>query len=200
MKKISIIITTYNRENTILMTLDSIPIRNDLEIILIDDCSNDDTFSLVEAYNRLSIKRIRNEKNLGEALTRNIGFDHATGEYLYAVDGDDWLFPIEFNNFIDNFLYKTNSMYDIIRVPIKSNYGEMFNLDGKCCAFNTMLIKRSFMGNIRCQDIKYISDKIVNEELKKLNPKTIVYPYCFYHYNYPNKNSLTWEKNHKDFE
>ncbi len=200
MKKISIIVTAYNFENNILMALDSIPIRDDLEIICIDDCSTDKTFKQICSYDRLQIKKIRNNQNLGEGPTRNIGFDHATGEYLYAVDGDDWLFPIEFNNFIDNFLYKTNSMYDIIRVPIKSNYGEMFNLEGECCAFHTMLIKRSFMGNIRCPNIECMADKTVNEELKKLNPKTIIYPYCFYHYNYPNRNSLTWKQNHKDFE
>ena len=188
MIKISIIVPAYNQEETILMALDSIPKRNDIEIIIIDDKSTDNTLNIIRSYNRIPLKIIENEKNLGEGFTRNIGFNNATGEYLFGLDGDDWFLPIEFNSFIDNFLYKTN--YDIIRVPNIANYSEIYNTEGECCAFHTMFIKRKFLGNLRCE-INYPCDKILNNKLKQMNPKTIIYPFYFYHYNYPNKKGLT---------
>lgn len=190
MKKVSIIVTAYNKENTILMALDSIPPREDLEVIVIDDCSTDKTYSLITKYDRMPLKIIKNKENLGEGLTRNVGFDNATGEYLYAIDGDDWLYTLEFVVFLESFLYRTN--YDIIRVPIKANYSEIYNLDETCCAFHTMFIKRDFMGDIRCPDLRYAPDKEVDKLLRAKNPKTILYPIPIYHYNYPCKGSLTW--------
>ena len=66
----------------------------DFEVIIIDDCSGDDTWQCIEelALRDQRIRPYRNERNLGTARTRNRGIGLAKGAYLAFLDGDDrWL-------------------------------------------------------------------------------------------------------------
>lgn len=94
MKKLSIILPTYNIERYIEQTLNSIlkqTYRN-LEVIIIDDCSTDNTRSILKNYSKKDdrIKLFLNESNLGPGATRNSGIEKATGEYITFMDHDDW--------------------------------------------------------------------------------------------------------------
>jgi glycosyltransferase involved in cell wall biosynthesis len=93
MKKISVIITTYNSENTIKRALNSVLNQNglnkkfSLEIIVIDDCSTDSTTKILKNKN---IDFISTNKNSGGPNKgRNIGLKKATGEYICIMDHDD---------------------------------------------------------------------------------------------------------------
>jgi glycosyltransferase involved in cell wall biosynthesis len=69
--------------------------REDIEFILVDDCSTDDTPEiLAEAERELSgAVLVRHESNGGLATARNTGLDVSRGRYLTFLDGDDWLAP-----------------------------------------------------------------------------------------------------------
>lgn len=95
-KLFTIIVTTYNNETSIQSTLDSI-IHQTLdnshyEIIVVDDCSTDETWSILQKYKRDNIVLHRLERNTGgPSQPRNVGLQLAQGKYVYFHDGDDWL-------------------------------------------------------------------------------------------------------------
>lgn len=93
---VSVVIPAYNCERYIEESVRSAlrQTLEDLEIIIIDDSSTDDTYEillrLAAGDNRVRI--LQNEKNLGVADTRNRAFDEARGQYIAFLDGDDiWL-------------------------------------------------------------------------------------------------------------
>lgn len=96
---ISVIIPTYNRESTITRAIRSVINQQDelnksyqIEIIIVDDCSSDNTLEIVKKINFKNIKIIALEKNVGANSARNIGIKAATGKYIAFQDSDDeWL-------------------------------------------------------------------------------------------------------------
>ena len=92
--KLSVIIPVFNSEKYIENCLDSLLINNkiELEIIIINDCSNDNTRSIVEKkYSFPFVKLFNNLKNMGVSYSRNYGLSKATGDYIMFVDSDDFL-------------------------------------------------------------------------------------------------------------
>ena len=94
--KLSIIIPMYNAENYILRCLDSLLDqdleKNKYEIIIINDGSIDNSFSLVNSYAvKYSNILIINQKNKGVSIARNKGVKQAKGKYIYFVDADDYI-------------------------------------------------------------------------------------------------------------
>ena len=68
----------------------------DIQIIVCDDCSTDDTKAIVEAIaaaNPGRLTMIQNPRNLGLSATRNAMIAHATGEYFWFIDSDDSIRP-----------------------------------------------------------------------------------------------------------
>ena len=67
-------------------------IYKDFEVIVIDDCSKDDTFDNLKEYTRksnLNIKLFQNSENRGPGYTRNRGLEEAKGEWVTFIDSDD---------------------------------------------------------------------------------------------------------------
>ena len=91
MPKISVVMPVYNGERYLKEAVDSIlnQTLSDFEFIIIDDGSTDSTEDIIKSYSDSRIKYIKNEKNLGVALTLNKGLDAATGEYIARMDADD---------------------------------------------------------------------------------------------------------------
>lgn len=93
-KIISVIIPVYNVENYIEKCLNSIVNQtyNNLEIIIIDDGSTDNSIAIAEKIAE-NDKRIRiiSQVNQGVSSARNLGLDNASGEYILFIDSDDWL-------------------------------------------------------------------------------------------------------------
>lgn len=90
---ISVILAVYNGEKTIENTIKSVlnQTYKDLELIVVDDCSKDITYSLLRSFaeNDSRIHVLKNEKNLGAAQSRNTGIAQAKGEYIAFIDADD---------------------------------------------------------------------------------------------------------------
>mgnify|MGYP004610982369 FL=1 len=92
MAKISLIVPIYNTDKYLNKCLDSLISQSlkDIEIILINDGSTDDSEKIINNYDDKRIKYISRE-NKGVGKTRNEGIDLAKGEYLTFVDSDDYL-------------------------------------------------------------------------------------------------------------
>ena len=103
MKKLSIIIPTYNCANYIEKCLDSI-INNkadDIEIIIVDDGSNDNTVDIVNQYiKKYNFIKYCYQVNQGPSIAKNNGLLSATGEYFTFIDADDYVEKDYFNNII----------------------------------------------------------------------------------------------------
>ncbi len=95
--KISIIIPCFNTGYLLNNLTESILQSNQsVEIIIIDDCSKDESFEIATQLakkNQGIISVYKTEKNSGPGIARNIGIENATGEYLWFLDSDDLLSP-----------------------------------------------------------------------------------------------------------
>ena len=94
--KFSIITPNYNSFHLMNRFFDSLENQTfkDFEVLIIDDCSTDDSYEKLLEYkknSKLNLKIFKNQKNTGPGLARNIGIDEASGEYLTFMDNDDWV-------------------------------------------------------------------------------------------------------------
>lgn len=96
---VSIIIPTYNNEDTIARALTSVAAQtvHDWQIVVVNDCSTDNTVKVVEdnfkRYYKDKIKIINNPVNVGAGVSRKVGVDNADGEFVIFLDSDDYLVP-----------------------------------------------------------------------------------------------------------
>ena len=129
---ISIIVPCYNCEKTIVKTLESINSNfyENYEIILVEDCSKDNTFDVISKYikdNNNNIILYKNHINLGAGESRNIGISRATKDYITFVDSDD----IVTRDFLSN-ISKIAQQYSadciIFDAAIK-NVGKQYNFN-----------------------------------------------------------------------
>lgn len=91
---ISVIIPTYNRADLIIRAIASVreQVYQNLEIIVVDDASDEDIAQVIEQINDSRIKYIRHQTNLGGSEARNTGIKHSQGKYITFLDSDDvWL-------------------------------------------------------------------------------------------------------------
>jgi GT2 family glycosyltransferase len=95
MRHISVIIPTYNRANMVCDCVDSVLAQKgvDLEVIVVDDCSPDDTGQKIKERfgNDGRVRYMRNEKNSFQAVSRNNGAKVSKGEYFLFLDDDNLL-------------------------------------------------------------------------------------------------------------
>ena len=97
--KISVIMPMYNCEEYVRLAIGTLLEQTfkDFEAILIDDGSTDRTLEIAKSFSDPRIKIIELEKNIGGiegvGTVRNIGLEHARGEFIYFMDSDDALLP-----------------------------------------------------------------------------------------------------------
>lgn len=94
---VSIIIPTYNCEEYIEQTIQSVLLQTYIhwEMIIIDDASQDNSLKIINKYLEQDkrIKLIINKKNIGVAQSRNTGIKVSSGDYIALLDSDDIWFP-----------------------------------------------------------------------------------------------------------
>lgn len=94
MKTIGVIIPNYNSGTYIRKCLDSLLEQEYKvnEIIVVDDCSTDDSPKIVKEYMKRNnnIILLENEKNMGVSYSRNRGIENTKSEYIMFCDSDDW--------------------------------------------------------------------------------------------------------------
>lgn len=121
--KFSIIIPFYNSSNFLKKSVLSIikQKRKNIEIILIDDYSNDKSKKIYQALKKkyAFIRIIKNKKNCGVGKSRNKGILKSTGKYLVFLDSDDYLFPKSLKKLED--LIKKSSHPDMVVLKHKKS-------------------------------------------------------------------------------
>lgn len=92
--KVSIIIPVFNSEKFLFNCLDSIKNQTmrDIEVICIDDGSNDGSFDILKDYeNEDGRFKVFHQENQGAGMARNNGISYSKGEYILFVDSDDFI-------------------------------------------------------------------------------------------------------------
>lgn len=111
---VSIIIPVYNAEAWLQGCLNSVcnQTYSNIEIICIDDASSDKSVDILNEYAKLDkrIAIICNKENKGLSEVQNIGLDHAHGDWIIAIDSDDYFSP----NAIETCLEHSDNETDII--------------------------------------------------------------------------------------
>lgn len=167
MKKLSIIIPVFNGEKYILKCLNSINdsikackynIINDIEIIVINDGSFDNTRKMLNQFYGYEYFKIINKNNEGVSKTRNIGLSYASSEYVTFIDADDYVgqnyFNVIFNSLTDN--------------PEMVIYNEFYNVvNEKVSIINSMNSQKC--GEYECSEIFcYFVDQKLNSVWNKI--------------------------------
>ena len=110
---ITTIIPTYNCEKTLSSSIRSVQYQNNsnIEIILIDDFSTDQTKNLIRniQINDKRIKLIENKKNMGTLYSRSLGALLSKGKYISCLDNDDLFFDED----VFDYIYKQSIKYNL---------------------------------------------------------------------------------------
>jgi glycosyltransferase involved in cell wall biosynthesis len=91
MTEVSVVVPTYNRADLLPRAMDSVldQTYGDLELVVVDDGSTDDTGTVVEGYDDPRVRYVAHETNRGANVARNTGIEAADGEYVAFLDSDD---------------------------------------------------------------------------------------------------------------
>ena len=92
---VSIIMPSWNTDRFMAETIQSVidQTYTNWELLIVDDCSTDNTDEVVASFKDDRIKYFHNEKNSGAALTRNRAMREARGEWIAFLDSDDLWMP-----------------------------------------------------------------------------------------------------------
>lgn len=188
--KVSVLVAVYNQEVLVVKALDSIPRRDDLEVIVTDDCSTDGTYRTLENYLKgsdMNYVLMRNEKNVHTASTLNRCKESASGEYIVQLDSDDEFLP-EFSKVIDE------AQGDIVWFDMVVNDGTVWsrrNQEEICD--HACLFRRSLVEDVRWLDGDRFGGGwyFTQEALKK--PHTEFWTdITAYRYNFPREGSIMY--------
>ena len=124
---ISVVIPTYNHAEFLKVAISSVleQAYQNFEIVIVDNHSNDHTNEVVDSFNddRISLHKINNNGII--AASRNLGVDHAKGDWIAYLDSDDYWYPTRLQCLIDSM--RNDLKYDVISTDeYKTN-----NLTGK---------------------------------------------------------------------
>ena len=221
--KVSIIIPFYNASSSLFVSLESVLSQSHkfIEVILIDDCSTDNSLEIVKGFEMLFLEKgfeftlCEHKINQGVAVARNTGLGKATGDFVYFVDADDWIEPDTIGSLL---IMASKSSAEIVGcnwyLSFKSNERKMNQphfetpweaiyliLCGRM-RWNLwifMVRRELFTKNV----ISFVPDKNMGEDLLvmlKLFIKAEKVSFIdrrLYHYNQQNENSLTKEYSDK---
>lgn len=161
--KVSVIMPAWNAEETVQHAARSILRQTwgNLELIIIDDCSQDRTWEKIKEISRSDtrVKILRNARNVGPYVSKNIGLQLATGDYITGQDADDWAVPQRLEKHIAAILAS--------HTPLKASLGYMvrirpdgyfdhigkvtgFSLDGVCrkASISCMFERKTLQENL----------------------------------------------------
>ena len=190
---ITVGIPVYNQRELVIKALDSIPRRDDIEVIVIDDGSDDGTWDELTRYftahEELNAVLLYNSINKGLGYTVNRILDAAKGDYIVLLDSDDYFYTDNANELFDQV-----DGTDLIYFDLQVNNGDIWRLTPETkrnlCG-EVKLMRRSFIGDTRCPEIRIAEDKPFYEDLLKKNPTEKFTGIVAKHYNFPREGSLT---------
>ena len=170
---VSIIMPSYNTASYITDAIQSVlnQTYTTWELLIVDDCSNDNTDGIVSQINDKRIRYYRNNKNCGAALSRNKALREARGEWIAFLDSDDIWMPQKLEKQIafmksNNYAFSYTNYEEIDKIgrktgvkvtgPHKITQIGMFNYCWPGCL--TVMYNASKIGLIQIEDIKKNND------------------------------------------
>ena len=121
---VTVYIPTYNRVELLKRAVESVrnQTHHNLEIIIVDDCSQDSTAEYLEEISQIDprIRYFLKEKNSGACASRNIAINNAQGEYITGLDDDDVFLPERIASFIEY-----SKKYDMDKTILFSGYADI---------------------------------------------------------------------------
>jgi len=165
--KISVIIPTFNRSKTLVRAINSVlnQTYKDIEIIVVDDASTDNTFQVIESFVRSGkVRYIKHKARQGAQAARITGIINSTGEYIAFLDSDDELLPNSlevrlealYSSGFDSALIYGDVLLDNGKViQFKRLYGNVYKYllkELSLCPYSVMMIPK------RCFDITGFPD------------------------------------------
>lgn len=196
MIKLSILTPVWNQEELVIKGLDSIPRRDDIEVIVRDDGSTDNTLANLRKYKEehpeLKMRVYSNGKNLGVAATANKLLAAAKGEFFHFIMSDDTVLTNNYSGLIEK-LYGFDG--DILAMDLLVNNGDVWHLDESkdeaWCAQACRFIRRSFVDGIKYPEkVRAGEDWFFHQDIRKRNPKVEYSGVVAYRYNFPREGSL----------
>ena len=189
MKLLSILIPTYNRNESLIKLLQNLQMQmqDEVEVIVIDDHSDNQLKLEFPSW----LKYIVLEENSGGAsIPRNVGLDNAKGQYITFIDSDDDVSSDYVKVILDKI---KNSEFDYCYISWKCSTHNIIIKDEppswNCCVWNC-IYKRDLIGDIRFRkDLIMAEDYYFNKEVRKGKRENITD--ILYYYNQESKNSLT---------
>ena len=193
MYKVSVLIPVWNQAELIVRALDSVPRRDDIEVLVYDDGSTDATRGAVirwiDEHPEVHARLFWSCQNRGEGAARNVLLGEAQGEYIASLDADDRFDTRQFERAMEEldgtdivFLtWRTNSGH----VPVINKGNKLFY-----CGLSLRLIRRAFLSGDRCEEVRYAADKTLTVKLDARAHTEKFTQICAYLYNCPRAGSL----------
>ena len=123
--KLSVVVPVYNGEHYVSRCIDSLQNQSlkEIQIIVVDDGSTDQTAEVVRQYMKhtTNVQLVQRSKNEGTGSARNLGIEHAMGEYIAFLDVDDWM---DMNGYLEMTTALDTSASDIGICNICTEYGD----------------------------------------------------------------------------
>ena len=167
--KISVVVPCYNVSKYVSKCLDSIlnQTYKNLEIILVEDCSTDNTLEILKEYEKKDkrIKLIKNKKNGGLSHARNVGIKESTGKYIGFVDSDDYIDLDFYEKLISSII---NEKSEVAVADIKVVYEET----------NVVTLSRCYEGN-EFNLLNVVNNGLAASACNKLFKKDLLNKYEF---------------------
>lgn len=202
---ISIIVPIYNIEKYIEKCIFSLinQTYRDIEILLINDGSTDDSLDVCLKWEKLDQRiRVYSKDNQGVSKTRNFGLSLAKGDYIFFIDGDDWIDK----NCLETMMNYMNDEIDIVCCEFKEideNNGD-FDLFSHSNQYGILekndiiqdyylnklymktiwgkIYKKELWNHIKFIDLKYSEDTYAMFEIAQKTNKLVMLEKAFYNY------------------
>lgn len=171
---VSVVIPTYNHSTLLKSAIESVLSQTykNIEIIVIDNHSTDDTEEIISEFKCDYLKYIKIHNNGVIALSRNIGIKNATGEWLAFLDSDDIWYPKKIEIVVnsinenpeckvfctDENIKNENGIYGVLKYgPYqKQNFYRYLIESGNCISTSACVVERSF---IQKHQIQFSEDR-----------------------------------------
>lgn len=189
MPRVSVITPAYNAAAYLEETVESVQNQTftDWEMLIVDDCSQDDTYSLAKKLSDKDarIRVFKNEKNIGVAASRNVALDAALGDYIAFLDSDDLWLPQKLEKQVDfmdkgqyiltytnyqKFNSCTGEIYKkVIRAPASMTANQIYGDTSIGCL--TVMVNRKKIGNFHMPLLSHMEDNITWQEILAMGHK-----------------------------
>lgn len=179
---VSIIMPSWNTGDFIAESIQSVlnQTYTNWELLIVDDCSTDNTDEVVASFEDKRIRYFKNKKNSGAALTRNRAMRKAKGEWIAFLDSDDLWMPEKLEKQI-NFMNKNGYIFSYTEYEKIDEADKPLNIYvtgptvvNKCKMYNydyigqlTMMYSAKAFGIIQIKDIKKNNDYAIRLQLYK---------------------------------